>query len=67
MEVSLCRYAGERMSGLSDQMAVAIVIFGALGVMALVAWLDDRKNRILDAHWRAGYEQGMKVVKRHVR
>ena len=55
------------MSGLSDQMAVAIVIFGALGVMALIAWLDDRKNRILDAHWRAGYEQGMKVVKRNVR
>ena len=55
------------MNNISDQMAVAIVIFSGIGVMALVAWLDDRKNRILDAHWRAGYEQGMKVVKRNVR
>ena len=55
------------MSGLSDQMAVAIVIFGAMGVMALVAWLDDRKNKMLDEYWRAGYEQGMKVVQRNVR
>ncbi len=55
------------MENITDQMAVAIVIFGGLGVMALVAWLDDRKNRMLDEYWRAGYEQGMKVVKRNVR
>ena len=55
------------MKNISDQMAVAIVIFGGMGVMALVAWLDDRKNKMLDEYWRAGYEQGMKVVKRNVR
>ena len=55
------------MKNISDQMAVAIVIFGGMGVMALVAWLDDRKNKMLDEYRRAGYEQGMKVVKRNVR
>ena len=55
------------MKNISDQMAVVIVIFGGIGVMALIAWLDDRKNKMLDEYWRAGYEQGMKVVKRNVR
>jgi hypothetical protein len=55
------------MSNISDQMAVAIVIFGTLGGMAFMAYLEDRKNKLWDEAWRAGYEQGMKVVRSNVR
>ena len=55
------------MSNISDQMAVAIVIFSGLGSMAFMAFLEDRKNRLWDKAWRAGYEQGMKVVRSNVR
>lgn len=58
---------GNEMSNISDQMAVAIVIFAGLGSMAFMAFLEDRKNRLWDEAWRAGYEQGMKVVRSNVR
>jgi preprotein translocase subunit YajC len=55
------------MSNISDQMAVAIVIFSTFGVFLFMAWREDRKNRLWDEAWRAGYEQGMKVVRSNVR
>jgi hypothetical protein len=55
------------MENITDQMAVAIVIFGGLGAMALAAWREDRINKKTDEAWRAGYEQGMKVVQKNVR
>jgi hypothetical protein len=55
------------MENISDQLALAIVIFGGFSFMLLMAYLDDRKNRKWDDAWRAGYEQGMKVVNRNVR
>jgi hypothetical protein len=58
---------GNKMNEITDQMAVAIIIFGGFAIMALAAYLDDRKNRKWDEAWRAGYEQGQKVVKHHVR
>jgi hypothetical protein len=55
------------MANISDQLALTIIIFGGFGFMITAAWLDDRKNRKWDEAWRAGYEQGMKVVNRNVR
>ena len=55
------------MENISDQMALTIIIFSGFAFIAIAAWLDDRKNRKWDEAWRAGYEQGMKVVNRNVR
>ena len=55
------------MENISDQMALTIIIVGGFSFMFFMIWLDDRKNRKWDEAWRAGYEQGMKVVNRNVR
>lgn len=67
MEVSLCRYAGERMSNITDIQAVAIAMIAFVVVYSFFAWREDRLNKKMDEAWRAGYEQGMKVVSRNVR
>jgi hypothetical protein len=58
---------GNKMSNITDQMAVAIIIFGTFGLWLFMAWIEERKNKRWDEAWRAGYEQGMKVVKHNVR
>ena len=58
---------GNQMSNISDQMAVAIVIFSTFGVFLFMAWREERRNKLWDEAWRAGYEQGMKVVRSNVR
>ena len=55
------------MSNISDQMAVAIVIFTTFAVFLFMAWLEERRNKLWDEAWRAGYEQGMKVIRSNVR
>lgn len=55
------------MENITDQMAVAIVIFGTFAFWLFMAWMEERKNKRWDQAWQAGYEQGMKVVSRNVR
>lgn len=55
------------MSNITDTQAVAIIIFGTFALWSFLAWREDRMNKKTDEAWRAGYEQGMKVVQRNVR
>ena len=55
------------MQNITDQQAVAIIIFGTFALWSFLAWREDRINKKMDEAWRAGYEQGQKVVKHHVR
>jgi preprotein translocase subunit YajC len=57
---------GNQMSNISDQMAVAIVIFSTFAVFLFMAWREERRNKLWDEAWRAGYEQGMKVIRSNV-
>jgi len=55
------------MSNITDIQAAAIAMITFVVVYSLLAWREDRINKKTDAAWRAGYEQGMKVVKHNVR
>jgi uncharacterized membrane protein len=55
------------MSNLTDIQAAAIAMITFVIIYSLLAWREDRMNKKTDAAWRAGYEQGMKVVQRNVR
>lgn len=55
------------MSNLSDIQAAAISMIAFVVVYSFFAWREDRLNKKMDEAWRAGYEQGMKVVKTNVR
>jgi uncharacterized membrane protein len=58
---------GNKMSNITDIQAAAIAMITFVVVYSLLAWREDRINKKTDAAWRAGYEQGMKVVKHNVR
>jgi uncharacterized membrane protein len=58
---------GNKMSNITDIQAAAIAMITFVVVYSLLAWREDRINKKTDEAWRAGYEQGMKVVKHNVR
>ena len=55
------------MSNITDTQAVALAMMAFVVTYLFFAWREDRRNRLWDEAWRAGYEQGMKVVKHNVR
>lgn len=55
------------MSNLSDIQAAALSMIAFVATYLFFAWREDRINKKTDEAWRAGYEQGMKVVQRNVR
>lgn len=55
------------MSNITDTQAVAISMIAFVITYLFFAWREDRMNKKMDEAWRAGYEQGMKVVQRNVR
>jgi len=55
------------MENITDTQAVAIIIFGTFALFAFMAWREERRNKLWDQAWRAGYEQGTKVVRSNVR
>ena len=55
------------MSNITDTQAVAIAMISFVITYLFFAWREDCMNKKMDAAWRAGYEQGMKVVQRNVR
>ena len=58
---------GSKMENITDTQAVAIIIFGTFALFLFMAWREERRNKLWDEAWRAGYEQGMKVVRSNVR
>lgn len=55
------------MENITDIQAAAIAMISFVVVYSFFAWREDRLNKKMDEAWRAGYEQGMKVVKTNVR
>jgi len=55
------------MENITDIQAAGIAMITFVVVYSLLAWREDRINKKTDEAWRAGYEQGMKVVKHHVK
>lgn len=55
------------MENITDIQAAAISMIAFVVVYSFFAWREDRLNKKMDEAWRAGYEQGMKVVKTNVR
>jgi hypothetical protein len=55
------------MSNLTDIQAASIAMITFVVVYSFLAWREDRINKKTDEAWRAGYEQGTKVVSRNVR
>lgn len=55
------------MINITDIQAAAIAMIAFVVVYSFFAWREDRLNKKMDEAWRAGYEQGQKVVKHHVR
>jgi uncharacterized membrane protein len=55
------------MENITDIQAAGIAMITFVVVYSLLAWREDRINRKTDEAWRAGYEQGSKVVKHHVK
>ena len=60
-------YQGVCMNNITDIQAAAIAMITFVVIYSLLAWREDRMNKKTDEAWRAGYEQGMKVVNRNVR
>jgi hypothetical protein len=58
---------GNKMSNITDGQVLAIAMIAFALTFIIGAWREDRRNRLWDEAWRAGYEQGMKVVKHNVR
>ena len=55
------------MENITDGQVLAIAMIAFALTFIIGAWREDRKNRLWDEAWRAGYEQGMKVIKHNVR
>lgn len=55
------------MKNITDIQVAAIAMITFVVVYSFLAWREDRINKKMDEAWHAGYEQGMKVVKHHVR
>jgi len=55
------------MQNITDIQAAGIAMIAFVVIYSFLAWREDRMNKKTDAAWRAGYEQGMKVVKHNVR
>jgi hypothetical protein len=55
------------MENITDTQVVALAMISFVVAYAFMAWREDRKNRLWDEAWRAGYEQGMKVIRTNVR
>lgn len=55
------------MSNITDIQGAALAMIAFVVVYSFFAWREDRLNRKMDEAWRAGYEQGLKVVQRNVR
>ena len=55
------------MNNITDIQAAALAMIAFVVTYSFFAWREDRLNKKLDEAWRAGYEQGMKVVKHNVR
>ena len=55
------------MENITDIQAAAIAMITFVVVYSFLAWREDRLNKKMDEAWRAGYEQGMKVIKHNVR
>lgn len=55
------------MSNITDIQAAALAMIAFVVVYSFLAWREDCINKKTDEAWRAGYEQGMKVVQRNVR
>ena len=51
------------MENITDQQAVAIVIFGTFAIWSFLAWREERINKRCDEAWKAGYEMGLSVTK----
>lgn len=58
---------GNKMRNITDIQAAAISMIAFVVVYSFFAWREDRLNKKMDEAWRAGYEQGMKVIKHNVR
>ena len=58
---------GNKMNNITDIQVAAIAMISFVVIYSFLAWREDRMNKKTDEAWRAGYEQGMKVVKRNVR
>jgi uncharacterized membrane protein len=55
------------MENITDIQAAAIAMITFVVIYSFLAWREDRINKKTDEAWRAGYEQGQKVVKHHVK
>lgn len=55
------------MEHLTDIQVAAIAMITFVAIYSFLAWREERMNKKTDEAWRAGYEQGMKVVSRNVR
>ena len=55
------------MENITDTQAVALAMIAFAATYLFFAWREDRMNKKTDAAWRAGYEQGQKVIKHNVR
>lgn len=55
------------MSNITDIQALALSMIAFAAVYCFFAWREEVMNKKTDAAWRAGYEQGMKVVQKNVR
>ena len=58
---------GNKMNNITDIQVAAIAMISFVVIYSFLAWREDRLNKKTDEAWRAGYEQGMKVVQRNVR
>jgi preprotein translocase subunit YajC len=58
---------GNKMSNITDIQAAAIAMIAFVVIYSFLAWREERMNKKTDEAWRAGYEQGLKVVQKNVR
>lgn len=55
------------MQNITDIQAASICMIAFVVVYSFLAWREERQNKKTDEAWRAGYEQGMRVVQKNVR
>jgi uncharacterized membrane protein len=55
------------MENITDIQAAGIAMITFVAIYSFLAWREDRINKKTDEAWRAGYEQGMRVVQKNVR
>jgi len=58
---------GNKMNNITDIQVAAIAMISFVVIYSFLAWREDRMNKKTDEAWRAGYEQGMRVVQKNVR